>query len=145
MAEKCTVDDDGQCPPTKKAKLNDEKLAEDASIGNTSFSANRKSTEYDGDGGKPEIELNLSTFKVTKVLQNNCARKLICLEGRFEDREDLAVVLLEQKSFPYDESTLKKNFFDEKTVFQKYFMNDIYRKYNCFPTGQCISIFVNHL
>jgi len=144
MADK--VDDDGRCPATKRVKLNDEKLADDASEEKASFSANGKSTDGDdGDGGGGEIELNLSTFEVTRVLQNNCARKLICLEGRFEDREGPAVVLLEQKSFPYDESTLKKSFFDEKTVFQKYFMNDIYRNYDCFPTGQCISIFVNHL
>jgi len=146
MADKSEVDDDGRCPATKRVKLNDEKLADDASEEKASFSANGKSTDGDdGDDGGGEIELNLSTFEVTRVLQNNCARKLICLEGRFEDREGPAVVLLEQKSFPYDESTLKKSFFDEKTVFQKYFMNDIYRNYDCFPTGQCISIFVNHL
>lgn len=119
MAEKCTSVNDGDCLPAKKIKLDDE-----------STDVVKKNQ---GENDTSEAELDLSSFKVTKVLQNNCARKLICMEGTFEDREDSAVVLLEQRSFPYDKTVLKKDFFDEKTIFKKIFTNDIYRNYNCFP------------
>lgn len=119
MAEKCTNVNDGDCPPAKKVKLDDE-----------STDVIKKNQ------GENDTELDLSSFKVTKVLQNNCARKLICMEGTFEDREGSAVVLLEQRSFPYDKVVLKKDFFDGKTIFRKIFTNDIYRNYNCFPTEE---------
>lgn len=137
MAERHAIADDEECPPTKKTKFSDEeKLAENASEENTSSTANGKEPSGKDDGA-PETHLNLSAFQVTKVLQNNCSRKLICLEGKFEDREGPAVILLEQKSFPYDTAVLKENFFDAKTIFRKYFSNDIYGKYNCFPAGEC--------
>lgn len=125
MAEKCANVNDSDCSPAKKVKLNDEDAIENTDERNTS--------ENDA---APETELNLSNFKVTKVLQNNCVRKSICIKGTFEDREGLAVVLLEQKSFPHDESILEKGFFDEKTLFRKHFTNDIYRNYDCFPTEE---------
>lgn len=121
MAE-CTSVNDGVCPPAKKVKLDDE----------TTDVVKKNQDEND----TSETELNLSSFKVTKVLQNNCARKLICIEGTFEDREGSAVVLLEQRSFPYDKLVLKNDFFDEKTIFRKIFTNDIYRNYNCFPAEE---------
>jgi len=131
MAEKCSsVNDD--CPPTKKAKVDNENTIGNSDQKNTVENADEKQSN----GGVCETELNLSSFEVTRVLQNNCARKMICIEGKFEDREDPAVVLLEQKSFSYDKSTLKKGYFNENTIFRKYLANDIYKNYDCFPTEE---------
>lgn len=132
MAEKCTNVNDEDCLPAKKIKLNDENATE-------------KRDESENDAAR-EVELNLSNFKVSKVLQNNCVRKSICIEGTFEDREGSAIVLLEQKSFPHDKLVLEKGYFDGKTLFRKHFTNDIYRNYDCFPTEEynstSISLFV---
>ncbi|XP_029158900.1 m7GpppX diphosphatase [Nylanderia fulva] len=130
MAENCANVNDGDCPPAKKVKLNDEGDA----IENTEEKNTRE------DDATPDAEPNLSSFKVTKVLQNNCVRKSICIEGTFEDREGSAVVLLEQKSFPNDKLSLEKGFFDGKTLFRKHFTNDIYRNYDCFPAEEQNSI-----
>lgn len=130
MAEKCTNVNDRDNPPAKKVKLNDEDAIENTDGRDTS----------ENDAAR-EIELNLSNFKVTKVLQNNCVRKSICIEGTFEDREGSAIVLLEQKTFPHDKLILEKGFFDGKTLFRKHFTNDIYRNYDCFPTEEYNSTF----
>lgn len=130
MAEKCANDgvdvNDGDCLPAKKVKLND--------VDATESTVEKDTSQND------VTELNLSNFKVTRILQNNCVRKLICMEGTFEDREGSAIVLLEQKSFPQDKLTLEKGFFDGRTLFRKYFTNDIYRNYDCFPTEEHNSI-----
>lgn len=128
MAEKCASVNNEDCPPTKKIKVDD---------GNTAV-VEKKLDENNTN----ETELDLSGFKVTRVLQNNCARKLICMEGTFKDREGPAVVLLEQRSFPYDKVVLEKDFFDRKTTFRKVFTNDVYRNYNCFPTEEHNSILI---
>lgn len=125
MAEKYANVRDGDCPPAKKIKLNDENTIESTDERDTSENDTTR-----------EVELNLSNFKVTRVLQNNCVRKSICIEGTFEDREGSAVVLLEQKSFPHDKLILEKGYFDGKTMFRKHFTNDIYRNYDCFPTEE---------
>lgn len=130
MAEQCASINDVDCPLTKKAKLDDEETIENLNEKNTLENADEKQ----GNGVICETELNLSNFEVTRVLQNNCARKMICVEGKFEGRENSAVVLLEQKSFSYEKSTLKKSYFNENTIFRKYLANDIYRNYDCFPT-----------
>nr|XP_012233109.1 PREDICTED: m7GpppX diphosphatase [Linepithema humile] len=133
MADKCASVNDVDCPPTKKTKLDNENTIENSDEKNTVENADEKQPNG-------ETELNLSNFEVTRVLQNNCARKMICVEGKFEDREDPAVVLLEQKSFSYDKSTLKKGYFNENTVFRKYLANDIYKNYDCFPTEEYNSL-----
>lgn len=116
IADKCANANNEDFPPAKKVKLDKENANEKKTIDNN---AN---------------ELNLSDFKVARILQNNCARKLICVEGTFENRKGPAIVLLEQKSFSYDTNVLKKSFFDENTIFRKIFTNDIYRTYICSPT-----------
>ncbi|XP_012524764.1 m7GpppX diphosphatase [Monomorium pharaonis] len=124
IVEECVSMDKGNCnPPAKKIKLDD---------GNMTDVVEKNPNENDMN----ETELDLSSFKVTKVLQNNCARKLICMEGTFEDRDGSAVVLLEQRSFPYDKEIMEKDFFDGKMIFRKIFTNDIYRNYSCFPTEE---------
>ncbi|KAL0124849.1 hypothetical protein PUN28_006601 [Cardiocondyla obscurior] len=116
MAEKCASNNEDY-PPAKKAKVDDGNKNENNSSANNT----------------DEDQLDLSSFKLTNVLQNNCARKFICMTGTLENREGSALVLLEQRSFPYDKEFLKKNYFDGNATYQKVFTNDIYRNYNCFP------------
>lgn len=127
MAEKCAADiEDGDCvPAAKKVKLDD----------------NDKKNSVENEDGVCERK-NLSSFSVTRVLQNNCVRKFICVEGKFEDRADPAIVLLEQKNFPSDKGLLKKSFFSEKAVYQKNYANDVYGNYDCFPAEECNSMFI---
>ncbi|XP_032683948.1 m7GpppX diphosphatase [Odontomachus brunneus] len=125
MAEKCSVNtDDGDCPAAKRIKLGD--------------NDGKKKSAVETDGVCERT--NMSNFEVTRVLQNNCARKLICVEGTFNDRADPAIVLLEQKSFPDDKVFLKKGFFSEKTIYQKNCTNDVYGNYDCFPTEEYNSL-----
>ncbi|XP_014478992.1 PREDICTED: m7GpppX diphosphatase [Dinoponera quadriceps] len=132
MAEKCAanIDDDGDCPAPKRAKLATDDDDDDDG---------RKNDSIEKVDGVCE-HTNLSGFKMTRVLQNNCARKLICVEGTFEDRADPAIVLLEQKSFPNDEMFLKKGFFSEKATYQKNCANDVYENYDCFPAQEYNSL-----
>lgn len=137
IAEKCANVNNEDCPPLKKVKVDDENTAvveKNSDENDTNDRNDRNDTN--------ETELDLSSFKVTRVLQNNCARKLICMEGTFEDHEGSAVVLLEQRSFPYDKVVLEKDFFDGKTTFRKIFNNDVYRNYNCFPIEEHNSILI---
>lgn len=129
MAEKCAVNtDDGDYPAAKRVKLEDNDAIK-----------KKNTTEKDGVCERT----NLSSFVVTRVLQNNCSRKLICVEGIFEDREDPAIVLLEQKSFPNDKVFLKKGFFSEKTIYQKNCANDVYGNYDCFPAEEYNSMLIH--
>ncbi|KAL6260141.1 hypothetical protein P5V15_007676 [Pogonomyrmex californicus] len=124
MAEKCaSANDVDDCPPTKKVKVDE-------------GSRNADEKKNPGENDVNESELDLSGFKVTRVLQNNCVRKLICMEGTFEDREGPAIVLLEQRSFPDDKVVLEKDYFDGKTIFRKTLTNDVYRTYNCIPSEE---------
>lgn len=108
MAEACTSTENAECPPAKKIKLGCENDENDTS-------------------------LCFSNFMVTRILQNNCTRKQICIEGTFKDRDEPAIVLLEKKTFPIDEPSLKSAFFNEDATMRKLFSNDIYRNYVCFP------------
>ncbi|KAK2579493.1 hypothetical protein KPH14_010805 [Odynerus spinipes] len=114
MAEQCVNSDEGECSPAKKIKLD---------IENT--------TENDDD--MHEAEINLSTFEMKRILQNNSARKQIYIEGTFKGSESPAILSLEKTTFPMDELFLKKGFFNEDTTIQKVFSNHIYGNYKCFP------------
>lgn len=128
MAEKYIANaDDGDCQPAKRMKLDEENDTDERS--NTT-------SEEDNDAHQTQ----LSGFQLTRILRNNCVRKLICMEGTFEDRAGKAIVLLEQKSFPNDKLSLKKGFFDEKTIYRKVCTNDVYGNYDCFPTAEYNSL-----
>lgn len=80
-----------------------------------------------------ESDINLSTFELKRILQNNSFRKWVCVEGTFKGHEKSAIIILEKKMFPADQDSLKKGFFNEKTDFQSQWRNDIYGNYDCFP------------
>lgn len=114
MAEAVSNVDATDSSPAKKIKLSTEETAKD-------------------DDSIHETKLCLSTFEMTRILNNNCTRKQICIEGTFKGRESPAIVLLEKKNFTEEESFLKKGYFNEDTSLRKLFRNDIYGNYEIFP------------
>lgn len=117
MAEAGLNNIDTECSPAKKIKL-------DAENGTES------------DNSIHETEINLSTFELTQVLQNNCTRKQICLLGTFKGREDPAIVFLEKKNFPVEKACLEEGFFGSGTTLKKIFRNDIYGNYEYSPIAE---------
>ncbi|KOC69177.1 m7GpppX diphosphatase [Habropoda laboriosa] len=101
------------CPPAKIMKIDTE---------NTLKNAN----------SMHETEVCASEFNVKRVLQNNCTRKQICIEGSFKGREGSAVIVLEKQNFSDDDQFLNE-FFNKDTVLQKLYSNDVYGNYECFP------------
>lgn len=114
MAEQCVDTDEGECSSAKKIKLDINDGVKD-------------------DDGTHEAEINLSTFEMKRILQNNSKRKQIYIEGTFKGSESTAILLLEKTTFPTDELFLKRGFFNEDTTIQKVFSNHIYGNYRCFP------------
>ncbi|XP_015185669.1 PREDICTED: m7GpppX diphosphatase [Polistes dominula] len=114
MADQCVDTDEGDCSPAKKLKLDVE-----------------DTTEKNDD--MHEAEINLSTFEMKRILQNNITRKQIYIEGTFKGSESPAILSLEKTTFPTDEIFLKEGFFNEDTTMQKVFSNHIYGNYKCFP------------
>ncbi|KAK1123795.1 hypothetical protein K0M31_008486 [Melipona bicolor] len=102
-----------ECTPTKKTKT-------------------ERENESENSGSIHDMEFCLSAFSVKKVLQYNCMRKQIYIEGAFKGHEGPAVVLLEKQNFPDDQETLKE-LFDSGTILHKLYNNDIYGNYECFP------------
>ncbi|CAG9824392.1 unnamed protein product [Phaedon cochleariae] len=79
-----------------------------------------------------DILIDLSHFKVTKVLQNNTNRKVVCLQGTFESKEGDAVVILEKTAFA-EENLNNTDCFTVENTLEKVFQNDIYGDYKYFP------------
>ncbi|XP_012278958.1 m7GpppX diphosphatase [Orussus abietinus] len=114
MAELGVAEEVDNCSKPKKARLED-------------------GTSEQSDDSVHETLKNLSTFRVKRILSNNTQKKVMCVEGTFENRKGPAIVLFERKSFPNDEIFLK-TLFNEETPLHKEFRNDVYGKYECFLT-----------
>lgn len=82
------------------------------------------------------FSLNLSSFQITKVLNNNVIKKLIVVQGKFKDKTDPAIIILEKKTFPNEEDFLQSKLFHDDTELEKLHHNDIYGKYECYPTKE---------
>ncbi|XP_012173188.1 m7GpppX diphosphatase [Bombus terrestris] len=113
MAEISSNTSANECTPTKKIKIETENECKNA----TSIH---------------DVEFCSSTFNIKKVLQNNCTRKQICIEGAFKGYEGSAVILLEKQNFSDDEAALKE-LFNKDTVLHKLYNNNIYGNYECYP------------
>ena len=83
-----------------------------------------------------DLNINLSNFEMKQVLNINNTSKSIFLEGAFKGYDSQAVVILEKKTFPEEELFLKRGFFNEGSIIRKLFNNDVYGKYECFPTRE---------
>ncbi|XP_053978170.1 m7GpppX diphosphatase [Hylaeus anthracinus] len=117
MAEVSLNNDGDEHPPAKKIKIQTESESENIDI-----------------KGKPEI--CLSTFEITRVLQNNCLRKQVCVEGVFKGNEASSLVLFERQIFSNDVISLKKELCNKDTLLKKRFTNDVYGNYDCFPSKE---------
>lgn len=78
---------------------------------------------------------DLSSFKVRKVLSNNTNRKVVCLEGSFDCKEGVGLIVLEKTAFQDEDFTNEggSDYFTEKSVLKKQFHNDIYGNYEFYP------------
>lgn len=86
--------------------------------------------------------VDLSTFKLEKVLHNNTNRKTVCLRGTFESKAGDALVLLEKTAFAEENLKPDSDYFTEKSSLQKVFHNDIYGNYNYFPQIKLNCMFI---
>ncbi|XP_034185636.1 decapping enzyme, scavenger [Osmia lignaria lignaria] len=120
MAELASDNNVDECPLAKKAKLDTENSSE-----------NTKSIH--------ENDVTLPAFDLTKVLQTNCMRKQIWVQGTFEGYDGPAIITLEKQNFVDDEKALKE-FFSKDTAFQKLYSNTIYGNYECFPAKKYTGI-----
>ena len=107
--------DEIECSPAKKNKLETKSSSENAS-------------------DIHENEISLASFEIKRVLQNNCLRKQVCVEGAFKEYKGTTVILLEKQNFATDEESLKRDIFNKDTVLRKLYSNNIYGNYECFPT-----------
>lgn len=121
MAELASDNNVVECPLAKKAKLDTENSSENAK-------------------NIHENDVTLPAFDLTKVLQTNCMRKQICVQGTFEGYDGPAVMILEKQNFVDDEQALKE-FFSKDTAFQKLYSNTIYGNYECFPAKKYTGMF----
>lgn len=74
---------------------------------------------------------DLSNFQITRVLSDNSQKKLISLEGVFKGIDGKAILVLEKN--PFKKETLESLLKSESSI-NKEFANDIYGKYEYFPT-----------
>lgn len=117
MAEVPLSNDGDECSPAKKIKIEAENAVENVN-------------------DVHETEINLSTFEITRILQNNCLKKQVCVEGIFKGHEGSSVILFEKQNFSDDIPSLKKELFNTDTILQKRYSNDIYGNYDCFPNKE---------
>lgn len=110
--------DEIECSPAKKNKIDANSPSENAS-------------------DIHENEISLSSFEIKRVLQNNCLRKQVCVEGAFKEYKGSTVILLEKQNFATDEESLKRDIFNKDTTLRKLYSNNIYGNYECFPTKDC--------
>ncbi|RZB40637.1 m7GpppX diphosphatase [Asbolus verrucosus] len=104
------IDEVEDCSPTKKPKF--EEKCRDA---------------------VHETLIDLSTFKLEKILHNNTNRKTVCLKGKFDSKNGDALVLLEKTAFAEENLTENSEYFTKNSLLEKVFHNDIYGNYNYFP------------
>lgn len=77
---------------------------------------------------------DLSSFKVKKILSNNTNRKVVCLEGSFDCKEGVGLIVLEKNAFKEEDFTKdRSDYFTDKSVLKKEFHNDIYGNYEYYP------------
>lgn len=83
--------------------------------------------------GVHESLIDLSTFKLEKILHNNTNRKTVCLKGKFDSKNGDALILLEKTAFAEENLKEDSDYFTKNSSLEKVFHNDIYGNYNYFP------------
>lgn len=77
-------------------------------------------------------QLKLKDFNVEKVLNNNTNRKTVCVQGKFNDKVGVGLIILEKNAFKEEELD-GKGYFSEDSELRTLFQNDIYGNFECFP------------
>lgn len=93
-----------------------------------------KKIKIDNENGNSvnESSLEIKDFVLEKILSNNTNRKTVCVLGKFKNKSGVALVILEKNAFKEDELD-GKGYFSVETELRKFFQNDIYGNYECFP------------
>ena len=134
--KKFDVNEDCESKDRLKAIVVDMVDLESQEISETNSPVERKKFDVNKDCESKDTGIDLiaswQNFEVKRVLNNNVVRKQIWLEGNFKGHESTAIVLLEKKNFPEEETSLM-NFFNEETMLKNVFDNDAYGSYECFP------------
>ncbi|XP_023936869.2 m7GpppX diphosphatase [Bicyclus anynana] len=86
------------------------------------------------ENGVNESQLQLRDFILSKILNNNTNRKIVCALGNFKDKSGVALVILEKNAFKEEELN-EKGYFSEDSELRTFFQNDIYGNYVCFPNS----------
>lgn len=99
-----------------------------------SLSPRCKKNKIDDKNGNSvsEIVVKIKDFVLEKILSNNTNRKTVCALGKFKDKSGVALVLLEKNAFKEEELD-GNGYFSVDTTLCKFFQNDIYGNYECFP------------
>lgn len=70
-----------------------------------------------------------------EIVNNNTSRKTICIKGKFSNKDDICLILLEKT--PFDKTdVLNENYFDGDSYLKKEFSNDIYGSYKYYPKSE---------
>ncbi|XP_072933841.1 m7GpppX diphosphatase [Epargyreus clarus] len=77
-------------------------------------------------------ELELKDFLPEKIVNNNTNRKTVCIKGTFKGKSGVALVVFEKNAFK-EEDLDAKGYFSVDTEVHRFFQNDIYGNYECFP------------
>ncbi|XP_075212963.1 m7GpppX diphosphatase-like [Lycorma delicatula] len=123
----CSVD----VPSCSKTSLKNQIVDCDVEISSTKDNLNVSSDVTSITVVSDDSDLRcLSTFTVNRLLFEDTASKKLCIEGKFTDKDGVAVVIFEQK--PVSEEYVKELFIT-KPLIEELSKNDIYRSYECFP------------
>ncbi|KAL4707522.1 hypothetical protein ACJJTC_000274 [Scirpophaga incertulas] len=79
-----------------------------------------------------EKGINLKDFIPEKILNNNSSRKTVCIQGKFNGKNGVALILLEKNAFKQEDLN-ESGYFSKETKLITYFQNDIYGNYECYP------------
>lgn len=91
--------------------------------------------EEQNENSVSNTQLELRDFVPLKVLNNNTNRKTVCIQGTFNDKSGVALVLLEKNAFKEEELN-DTGYFTVDTKLRTFFQNDIYGNFECYPRSE---------
>lgn len=124
--------------------MSDGQTASDVSL---EPSSKKLKIDHQNDNGVKENQLQLNEFIPEKILNNNTNRKTVCVLGKFKDKSDAAIVLLEKNAFKEEELN-GSGYFSADCELRTFFQNDIYGNFECFPkpslNGERLVVYTKH-
>lgn len=104
--------------------------------------------ESDADSVVPQAlnskAIDLTKFRLERILSNNSQSKTICIVGEFVDSGQRAIVIFEKSAFTEEnvrtssesENDNSVSFFASSTELKEVFVNDIYGNFDCIPSAE---------